>query len=235
LIVRREGDALVLVTQPDHARLAGALMERCVTLQRRPRRAAILRAIASHDDGWLAVDAVPALDPATGAVVDFVTAPAHIRQGVWPRAIAGLDDDPWAAALVAQHALTVYARFRPDAEWQAFFADLESRRDALLARCGRSLAALEPDYPFVRLGDLVSLVFCTASREPQRYGEWTVSIAGTRVEVTPDPFGGAEVPLTVAARRLPGGAFRSQAELGAAWERAPRLTLSGSVGAARPG
>ena len=111
-------------------------MEHCVPLATRPRRDAILHAIAEHDNGWAEEDAAPRVNPATGQVFDFVTAPASVRQIVWPRGVARLAGDPWAAALVAQHAITVYDRFRPESEWAPFFAEMEAARDEMLRASG---------------------------------------------------------------------------------------------------
>ncbi len=124
MIVRTLPESIQLVTQPDHARLAGRIMEDCLPLAMHARRASILLAAAEHDNGWIEEDAAPAVD-ADGRVVDFVTAPLSVRHGVWPRAIARLAGDPWAAALVAQHAITVYDRFRVEPEWSTFFAEME--------------------------------------------------------------------------------------------------------------
>ena len=121
MIVRPFADRLELITQPDHARLARTIMDHCVPLQNRTRRDAILLAISEHDSGWAGPDAAPVVNPATGRVFDFMNAPPGVRQAVWPRSIAALEGDPWAAALVAQHALTVYDRFRSDRDWTSFF------------------------------------------------------------------------------------------------------------------
>src|SRR2546427_79192 len=142
-----------LITQPDHAHLARTIMEHCVPLAARPRRAAVLHAIAEHDNGWAEEDAAPTVNPNTGTVVDFVSAPLSVRHAVWPRGIARLADDPWAAALVAQHAITVYDRFRPEAEWTSFFAEMEAARDAMLHTSGIPPGDLASDYVFVRVGD----------------------------------------------------------------------------------
>src|SRR5687768_1060872 len=126
MIVCVRHDVLQLITQPDHAHLARRIMERCVPLAVRPRRDRILRAIGEHDNGWAEEDAAPTVNPASGDVADFVHAPLSVRHRVWPRAVARLANDPWAAALVAQHALTVYERFRMDAAWATFFAGMET-------------------------------------------------------------------------------------------------------------
>ena len=83
-------------------------------------------------------DAAPTVDPESGKVMDFVSAPLSVRHGVWPRGIARLADDPWAAALVAQHVLTVYDRYRSDDEWTAFFVEMAAARARMLRAGGHA-------------------------------------------------------------------------------------------------
>lgn len=228
MIVRQAGAGLLLITQPDHAQLAGRIMRHCVALADHPRRGAILHAIAEHDNGWAEEDAAPLADPGSGGVVDFVAAPLAVRHRVWPRAVERLARDPWAAALVAQHAITVYDRFRPDPAWAPFFAAMEALRDRM-AGFGDAAADLRDDYAFVRLGDLVSLTFCTGWTDDQRYADWTVRLSGDRVRVAPDPFGGSVIPIEIAAREIPAGPFRTDAELRDALARAPTTVLRGAA------
>lgn len=204
-------------------------MEHCVPLAARPRRDAILHAIAEHDNGWAEEDAAPTVNPKTGTVVDFVSAPLSVRHAVWPRGIARLADDPWAAALVAQHALTVYERFRCEVEWTSFFAEMEAARGAMLRASAMPLAHLDADYVFVRLGDLISLTFCTAWTDEQRFGGWTVQLSGTRVAVSPDAFGGAGIPIEIRAREIRNPPFRSDADLRDALSEADTKRLRGEV------
>jgi len=229
VIVRRAGDGAELITQPDHAQLARTIMDHCVPLQSRPRRGAILRAIAEHDNGWAEEDATPTVDPATGSVADFITVALSARHAVWPRGIARLADDSWAAALVAQHALTVYDRFRGDSAWRSFFAGMEGARDLSLRASGRPFDDLAADYPFLRLGDLISLAFCTGSTDAQRFGGWTVQLSGARVAVTPDPFGGATIPVAISARMIHQHSFDSDADLHDALTHASSTILRGEV------
>ena len=229
MIVRRVSGGVELTTQPDHAQLAGMIMGHCVPLRSHPRRAAILHAIAEHDNGWAEEDAAPTVDPTTGNVADFITVALSVRHAVWPRGIARLADDSWAAALVAQHALTVYDRFRGDGAWRSFFAGMEEARDGLLRASGRSFDDLAADYPFLRLGDLISLAFCTGSTDAQTFGEWTVRLSGTRVAVTPDPFGGAIIPVAIQSRMIQQQSFGSDAELQNALRQASSTMLRGEV------
>lgn len=228
MIVRTLPDSIQLVTQPDHAQLAGRIMEDCLPLAMHPRRASILLAAAEHDNGWIEEDAAPAVD-ADGRVVDFVTAPLSVRHGVWPRAIARLAGDPWAAALVAQHAITVYDRFRVEPEWSTFFAEMEAARDAMVRASGLPLDEIATDYPYVRLADLISLTFCVGWTEPQRFEGYTVSRAASRITVTPEIFAGKTIPMSVPAIEISNQPYSSSAQLHAAIAHGRSVTVTGEV------
>jgi hypothetical protein len=231
LIVRSVANGLELITQPDHAQLARRIMERCAPLLVEPRRDAILHAVAEHDNGWAEEDAAPTLDSASGGICDFISLPLGARHAVWPRGVSRLRRDPWAAALVAHHGATVYDRFRADAAWAGFFQQMEAMRTEMMAAAGRPLEALVSDYAFLRLGDLISLAFCTRAEEEQRYANWTIVRAGDRVVVSPDAFGGAAVPFEISARTIDAQRFGSDADLRDALARAPTVTLRGEVAA----
>ncbi len=128
------------------------------------------------------------------------------------------------------HAWFVYERFRTsaDPEWAAFFAEMAAARDARLEALRLPFDELESDYAFLRLGDLISLAFCTQAPEPSRYGRWTVQADGARVVVGSAPFSGA-VPFEVQAREIHAGPFRSDDELRAAVGAAVTTTLRGEV------
>lgn len=219
---------MLLMTQPDHAHLAGRIMARCAPLAANPRRAAILHAISEHDNGWAEEDASPVVDQ-TGAIVDFVSAPLTVRHAVWSRGVERLAGDPWVAALVAQHAITVYERFRADRAWDSFFTRMECMRQDLVGASGRSLDDLLDDYVFVRLGDLISLTFCTGWNDEQRFALWRVKRSESHVLVSPDPFHGGRIQMEIEAREIPNRPFVSRAALQDALRDAKRLVLKGQV------
>ena len=227
MIVRPATGVVQLITQPDHAQLARRIMERCRALADHPRRDAILHAIAEHDNGWNEEDAAPFVTPA-GRVADFIGVPVEVRQRVWPRGVGRLAN-PWAAALVAHHAVTVYERYRPDPQWSSFFAQMEAMRDARVREHGLSFADLAADYPFVRLGDLASLAFCTASTDEQGFGAWAVKLSGQRVTVTPGSFDGVVIEIEVAARELAARPYDTHQDLRSALRTAPVRLLHGEV------
>jgi len=231
MIVRPDIHHLVLITQPDHAALAGRIMEawRADGLPDHPHRGTVLLATHEHDGGWREPDAAPVADPVSGAPFDFLEAPIAIRQAVWPRGVARLvEAHPYAAALVARHALNVYRRHRDSADWSSFFTTMEHREaDALARASGAERAGWPTDYRFLFLGDLVSLVFCNGWTQPFEAEGYRIILTPAGIRVTPDPFGGARVPLVVAARRIPARRYASDADLRDALAAAPALTLEG--------
>src|SRR5215207_3712760 len=232
MIIRPHGSTQLLITQPDHAALAGRIMERCPAdfFPASPRRPEILRAIAEHDNGWHDVDAAPLVDPATGHLLDFIHAPDDVRWAVWPRGVERLAQTPYAAALVAQHALEIYARYRPEPLWQPFFAGMEAARERHLRRASLSCDELQRDYLFVRAGDLISLTFCNGWRAEQTIdGRYRVRLEGDELLVAPDPFAGRIIPLEIAAVEMPTAACSTAAETEETFQRARRVRLGGKL------
>lgn len=238
MIIRRHDTDLLLITQPDHAALAERIMSawRADDFQTRPTRARVLHATSDHDNGWQLVDASPSINPATGEPHDFVTAPVAVKQGVWSRALDQLaPQDPYVAALVAHHAATVYRRFLSTPGWEAFFPDMERRRDELLATQPIDRDAFLRDYAIVAVGDLCSLMFCNEQRDAQaREGYRTVLHEGEWLEITPDPFGGAILHLEVPGRRIPARRYASDADLRDTVAAAPIVQLAGVAAGRAP-
>jgi hypothetical protein len=218
-----------LITQPDHAQLAARIIEHHLGLATRPRRDAILLAVAEHDNGWTEEDAAPIVNPATGYVADFVNVTLAVRHRVWPRAIQRLEQHPWTAALVAEHAVVVYDRFRSETGWTPFFAGMEAARDRMVQASGFSYDELVSDYEFLRLADLISLVFCMAAPEAQHFGQWSVEFTGDRVVVSPNPFDNAMIPIEIRALEIRDQPFRSDEELRATVRSASTVILRGAV------
>jgi hypothetical protein len=241
MIVRATESQLLCLSQSDHAALAARLAEAWAAdgLPGRPTRERVIEAVRLHDIGWTPEDRAPRFDAATHGPHGFVTAPVDVRQGAFLGAVEELaPGDPYVAALVAQHGLTVYRRFQHEPAWAGFFPALERRRDDL---CGRVLAAAGDvpftflqDYTVLGLCDLFSLVFCNGWREPHLMEGYEAVLEGDRLVVTPDPFGGVVVELDVPARALPMRPYWSQDDLDTAWAAAEPARLTGCAIGARP-
>jgi len=241
MIVRHTQGRLLCLSQPDHAALAGRLAEAWAAdgLPNRPTRGRVLEAVRQHDIGWTPEDQAPRFDAASHGPHGFVTIAIEVRQGAFLRGVETLaDGDPYVAALVAQHGLTVYRRFQHDPAWSSFFPTLERRRDDLFGRflseTGAAPFTFLQDYTVLGLCDLFSLVFCNGWREPHLMEGYEAVLEGDRLVVTPDPFGGVVVDLEVAARALPLRPYWSQGDLDAAWAEAEPARLTGSAIGARP-
>jgi hypothetical protein len=235
MIIRQNRDSLLLIAQTDHARLAADLMTEWQAdgLPTHPRRDVILLATREHDNGWREEDAATHVG-VDGEPLDFISVRPAVKHRIWPRAAErAAEADPYAGALVAQHALSVHGQQRSDPEWRSFFETMERVKRGLLARCGAGAAAtLEADYRFVQMGDQLSLVFCNGWTAPfPRTGGRTI-LKGTTLEVSPDPFAGRRVALAVPARRLARRTFASAADLRAALVAAPVEPLEGHAAGA---
>jgi hypothetical protein len=228
VIVREDGSTFLLITQPDHAALARDLVNaiRTEPALESSARETILYATEHHDNGWIEVDAAPTIDPATGRPCDFIAGPIAIKHELWPRGIRrAAEVNPRAGALIAQHAITVYAYRAREPEWQPFFGPITAMRDELLRRLGSTGGAdrdaFDQEYRCVRLGDLFSLHFCNGWSAPQDALGYTSELRGHTLSITPDPFAGATVPIRVMVRRIPARRYLSDADL--------RQTVAGVV------
>lgn len=220
MIVRDEDPSYLLIAQHDHARLARDIVAaiRTEPALDTPSRDTILFATREHDNGWIEVDLEPTIEPATGRPCDFISGPARVKHELWPRGIRrAAQVDPRAGALIAQHAVTVYAYRAGEPEWQAFFGPITAMRDDLLNRIGASEGAareaFDREYRSVRLGDSFSLQFCNGWTKAQETFDYRAELRGSSLVISPDPFAGASVPLRVMARRIPARRYASDGDL----------------------
>lgn len=235
MIVRADEDSYVLINQHDHAQLARDIV---AAMRTEPallgaRRDLVLHATREHDNGWLETDAQPTITEA-GRPCDFIEGPAPVKHEIWPRGIARAGNlDPRVGALVAEHALTVYAYRRQESEWLPFFTSVSALRDALLrdARVDTEMALREfrMEYRCVRLGDSFSLQFCNGWTDPQDTLGYRAALRGSRLFISPDPFDGVAIPLQVPARRIAGRMYRDDEDLRAAVDAAAPELLIGEA------
>jgi hypothetical protein len=236
MIIRRRGTTALLITQPDHAHLAQTIMERWREggLSTSPRRAAILYAIREHDNGWRDLDNEPIVDSSSGEILDFMNLPDNERRGVWPRGVQRLAEAPYSAALVAQHAIHIYRRYRGEPAWAPFFTEMESWRDRhLRLEQSATMDDLLRDYMFLRIGDLASLTFCNGwSDAPDETG-FAMRFADEHLVISPDPFGGERLSIEIGARQMPATRFATPSDAVTSFKSAPTITLEGTVSGTR--
>ncbi len=235
MIVRPDGEDWLLIRQPDHAAMAAEVLAHWQAdgLPGRPTREVVLHATREHDCGWAEEDDAPTVNPETGEPWDFIRLPVERRQAVWYRAMRLLAATPHVAALVAHHAVTAYARYESEPGWKEFFRTMSRERDdrvSTLARAGgATFDSFLRDYTSLRSADLISLALCHGWQDRFEIDYYKGVTNGPVLTLTPDPFDGATIGWRVAARRVSRRAYASDADLQAAFARAPVEWISGHV------
>jgi hypothetical protein len=258
---RADADGLVVITQPAHAWVAGQLARAWGTA-RFPRPEPweeVCVAAERHDDGWLAWEAAPTLNPATGRPFSFREVPRTEHLAIWStagRTVLALGRYP--ALLVSLHGTGLYERHNPapgpvDAAEavQAFLDQEQAFQTRLLTelRSGLYFAvhvapdAIARNRRLIAVWDALSLAICGGQRDPRRIGgvptvdgETLLSVLPdnsdpTRVAITPWPFAEEVVTLRFEGRRLP-GRFADEAAMRAALARAPWVSFTVRLNAA---
>lgn len=256
LFRRIPGRPTVAVPQPAHAWISGQLA-RAWGNQRfgsvMPREAMWLAA-EQHDIGWLAWEAAPTRDPATGLPWNFTALPRTAHTALWAegvdRAEASLGRYP--ALLVSLHGVGIYVRFGnspPGSEDAAAVAAFNAHEADRQARLIASLAAepawadavlpesLARNRALLLAWDLMSLVIChglAGARavaevpDAQGMGALTMTAIGDdaeRIALDPWPFSAHSVAVECEGFVLPEGPFADNAALRAAVAAAPRVDV----------
>jgi hypothetical protein len=227
MLVVPEAGRLVIVTQHDHARLAGELLSlwRADGLPGHPRRDELLFAVREHDNGWREADSAPRADPESGRPLDFRGVPREARIEIWLRGAARhAGGRPWPALLIAHHALALHRDRRGEEVWdEELFDPLDELYETLLGRSGgdpdEARAEAAADYRFLELADALSLAACCRWREPGQGGgyRWRYRPGGAGVagelELEPFPLAGATT-FRLPCRAIPDRRYRGDADLG---------------------
>lgn len=217
MIVVHDHPELLIITQPDHARLAGALLSLWIRdgLPDHPRREDLLFATREHDNGWREADAAPRYDAVRQRPFDFASFPPSHRLEIWQRGIQRYSQEhPYVALLIARHAESLYrhASVAPDG-WQDYLMLLEDHRQEWLERAAIDPGVVEQDYRFLQTADLLSLAACDRWQESIDTGLVRASVAEASLGLSPFPLAGATT-LQVPCRRIPDRPYGGDADLG---------------------
>jgi len=115
MIIREQGDRLVLIRQTDHAVLAGHFARELgnhAFATPAPAQSFILAA-TEHDNGWNEWELLPEIDPVTFLPYSFMSIPTRHHIELYQRGIERVVKvDHYAALLVSLHCLGLYDRTR---------------------------------------------------------------------------------------------------------------------------
>ena len=211
MIIRRDGQGLLAITQPDHARLAGVFAESW----RDGAGPSLVAASHHHDDGWIDWEKAPTIDD-QGRPHDFLTIPMDERVAVYRRGIdllaatdrvAGLLPSLHFGRLLAEGLKALEGDARRTAE------DFLAEQSTWEAQTWRQLGepeSVEADYRVLRAADYLSLLLCMRplhELDAASVMTMTLRVEGQRLILDPYPFKGDEMSVTVPARVLAATTF----------------------------
>jgi uncharacterized protein DUF3891 len=212
LLISRRHDGLWLVTQPEHAALAGRLATQWGNEQFSlgPSTASLVRAAARHDDGWTVLDGAPLIAADEGRPAHFLEVPLAKTVGPYGEGVDLIyEDDVYAGVLASLHWAGLYmsrwgVQDSPPVEHplaREVVADQERRiaphlRELWAGNGLRSAfeAAVWRDYELLQALDLVSLALCLLdARSPTSAGADDIPVPATLREID-QPAGGRLIP-----------------------------------------
>lgn len=257
MIVREEEKAIVLIGQPDHARICGVMARawgREPFARVEPLEPVALAA-AEHDNGWADWEAAPRLNPETGRPYTYSDIPIEPHLEIYRRGIARMvERDPYAGLLVSLHGTLLYSRFRSGQPGAGEFLDEQIATqyrlidtlcaDPALAK-GCVPERLKTNRDLVFAWDTLSLIFCLDHafvdriEVPTDYAgaraEGTLRRAGRRWILDPYPFTKSPLVFRVPARRLVGMRFEDEPAFRRAFAEARPTVLEPEVAAPSAG
>jgi hypothetical protein len=244
MILWPQPDGTVLATpQPAHALLSGQMM-RALAVPPVPFEA-VCTAAAQHDCGWMAVEADPPFDAATGLPVAFNGFSGTDHVPMWEAGVrlALANWGLWAGLLVLRHGAHVYRigmladRMRAGADSLAAMEGYLAREPGwsadIMSRLGVTEADVAPNAALVALVDAVALGLCWGrdrmacgnAIDPARPLPGTLARSGPfDATLDPWPFAPPALALETEAIRLP-GRFEDAAALRRGLAAAPREVL----------
>jgi hypothetical protein len=182
-----------LITQPDHAKLSGAIAAAFDRSHLPYVTDEIIAAIAGHDIGWLEIDGAaprPVLPPydRQGHLRSFLTTPPEIFLKAWTGSISHAEQiGPTAGMMVSRH-FEQLAHFRlrsaedsqdDVARLRAFLAQEGSRQQQLRKHSDETHAS--QSLELLQFCDLISLYLCCGVEAelefPQQFGRGPAHIA----------------------------------------------------------
>lgn len=254
-MVRREVEAgWILMTQHDHARLAGEIIRHWGN----DRFASpdpyneVVFAVEEHDCGWITWDSRPKLNPATGYPADFMEMDVEDQQEIWSRCCRmHAAKHPYASLLTALHFATLNRMNLSQAPGNSTVARLQQELEGFSAH-QLSLSRFQWNHippkarvnlRFMQIGDVISLMLCHGWKSrriadaPVNYSNshTTLSVEsqdGFNYILDPYPFRANPLDLRIQGIRLERKTFRSTADYRAALKKATYENLGFTLSSA---
>ncbi len=234
--LRDGADGWILISQIEHAHLAGQLAEVWTAEpfpSLRPVRDELLAAIFHHDDGWGQWELNPGVDAEMGHPLEFTEVPTKDSLAIWRRSIAlGEQIGPLAAYVIAGHFCYLLEK---SAVWQssddtgiaarAWSHEFRDKQTGWLNQwrardsSANTQQCADLALSFLQGLDAVSLWFCCAERTEQH--EITLRNCPAirfapespfRIQVSPWPFRANEHEIRVQGAQMQAARFATAAD-----------------------
>lgn len=251
MIRRDDTGGWVLVTQYDHAVLAGDLMRRWgnEAFSTPQPREEVIFAVREHDCGWKEWDSSPKINPENGYPANFMEMESSDQSDIWRRSFETHSvEHPYASALIALH----FARFNrkllvrdpSDPYAKSLESDIESFVSDKLgidaSKPGSFPPGVEVNLRLLQVGDIISLALCHGweSMEiadvPLDYKGRSSRLVlesddGFNFALSPCPFSGTPLELSVRARRLGRKSYSDSGDLRRTLGSTPFTTLDFTI------
>ncbi|MGE3316301.1 MAG: DUF3891 family protein [Planctomycetaceae bacterium] len=237
MIRRDDGDDWLLISQVDHAHLAGVIASAWgnAEVPALPRSEWLVPAVRGHDDGWREWEDSPHIDPATGTPREFLEMPMVEATAIWNRSIAKCGKHPFGKLWVSrhfQHLTRLALESREDnnedvaalehfLEVQQAVEQDERAAGAALSFVGDKYDQLaERGFRYVQMFDRMSLWLCCAERsKPQDFAvphfgivQLTPQSNCSTIVGAPGPLSVDSLLLSTPARRIPARRYMSDDE-----------------------
>jgi Protein of unknown function (DUF3891) len=187
MILRREGDRVLGVTQTAHSALTSHLAAAWVPRDDLPWDA-LLTAAAVHDLGWSSWELTPQINPETGLPYEFYEVPDRQYAQIWTR---GTDEAATFGRLVGLLVSRHFTRLAGGREGLRPLLEREhARQAALIAMLGLDATTLDAASDLLARWDGLSLELCGGATP--HFDDW--------------PFTARALTLRFDARELPAGA-----------------------------
>jgi Protein of unknown function (DUF3891) len=238
MLLRDDGDAVVVIGQPAHAWVSGQLARAWGNArfgEVTPREEVCLGA-EQHDVGMAAWDLAPTLNPETGRPHSFMEMPIATHLELWTAAPSRLlAQSRYAALLVSMHGVALYERRNLDKlsakdadAVRAYLAGQRALQAELIASLGADPGEIRRNQRLVWTWDFLSLALCLGWAPTEIGGvpsaDEPVTLRLRDATMDPWPFAAERVVLQTEGRRLE-GRFDDEAAMRAALAAAPWQTL----------
>lgn len=254
MIRRKDNEGWILVSQHDHAVLAGeitALWGNDMFTRPGPFEEVVF-AVSQHDSGWKEWDSHPKINPESGYPANFMEMESADQYRIWKGSYLGhAEEHPYASSLIALHFDRFNEKSLSKNPGNGKAKLLEREIDEFVSgNLGVEVSSGEAgvlptdvriNLRFVQVGDIVSLTLCHGweSMEikdvPVDYEGNTALVKitspdGFNFTMDPYPFEAPIVKCSVPAVRLPRKSFESDDDLRRALKDAEPVALDFTIG-----